>query len=393
MRSPIDLAIFIRAFTGGGAQRDAILLANALNEAGQRVALLTLVPEGPFAQLVAPGVEVLPLSARKLRYAVPVLRAALLARRPKAILSSEAAPNVVTYLAARSLPRGKRPHVILREVASPSAARDGDPSLQGRIAYRLISRIYPAASRVVVLTEGARQDLVQNFGVPAQKISIMRSNAVIDPQTEARLKEAAIDDARERGLIVWVGRLSPEKDPLLAVEALSLVPRACGARLMFVGEGPMREAVLARAAHLGVADRVTLVGHVADPFQPLLKAELALCTSRFEGFGNAIVEALAVGTPVIATDCPWGPREIFDNQRYGTLVRPGDAGALARAIGRALGSSPDRRHLRERASRFTSRAAAAEFMGILRSVDEEAAIVRPADSASTAASRRSQTRT
>jgi glycosyltransferase involved in cell wall biosynthesis len=249
-------------------------------------------------------------------------------------------------------------------VASPSAARAGDPSLQGRLAYRLIGRIYRAASRVLVLTAGARDDLIENFRVPAQQIHVMRSNAVIDPATEARLSKAAFEHPRVRGLIVWVGRLSPEKDPLLAVEALSLLPESTGAHLRFIGDGAMKNAIVARAAELGMADKVAIAGHVSDPFQSLLGAELALCTSRFEGFGNAIVEALACGTPVVATDCPWGPREILDGGRYGKLVPVGDAPALAAAIAQALSAPADRAALRERAARYTTDRAAREFIEV-----------------------------
>jgi glycosyltransferase involved in cell wall biosynthesis len=90
-----------------------------------------------------------------------------------------------------------------------------------------------------------------------------------------------------------------------------------------------------------------------------------LCTSRFEGFGNAIVEALACGTPVVATDCPWGPREILDGGRYGTLVPVGDAPGVAAAIVQALESPSDRAVLRERASRYRTGTAAREFIEVL----------------------------
>jgi glycosyltransferase involved in cell wall biosynthesis len=293
----------------------------------------------------------------------------MLDRRPKAVLSSEAAPNLVTFLAARSLPRAARPRILLREVASPSAARDGDPSPQGRLAYRLIGPVYRAADRVLVLAEGARDDLVRNFGVPARNIHVMRSNAVIDARTDARLNKAAFEHPRKRGLIVWVGRLSPEKDPLLAVEALSRLPASAGAHLQFVGDGAVSDAILARARELGVADKITMTGHAADPFQFLLAADVAVCTSRFEGFGNAIVEALACGTPVVATDCPWGPREILADGRYGTLVPVGDADAFAAAITHALGTPPDRAQLRQRAVRYATEAAAREFREILAGLD------------------------
>src|SRR4029079_6580699 len=110
MDRPLDVAIFIRAFEGGGAQRDAILLANALSRLGVSVAIVTLQPEGPFAplvgpeaevtqwrfrRLVRPDVEVVPLRPLKLRDAFTTLRDVLLARLPRAVLASEAAPNVL----------------------------------------------------------------------------------------------------------------------------------------------------------------------------------------------------------------------------------------------------------------------------------------------------------
>ncbi len=361
------ISIFIRELDGGGAQRDAILLANALAARGSATSILTLRPEGRFANLVSPDVQVVAIGARKLRSAVPSLRQALKALKPRYLLSSEAAANIVAFIAARSLPRSLRPSILLREVTSPSVARYQDPYLQNRLAYRFIRWVYSNANVVLTLTEGAKADLVSNFCVPEGRIAVLRSNAVLTPETERHLAASAAlsKSQREPGLIVSVGRLSPEKDQLLLLEAMARLRVHSPIRLLLIGDGMLREKLEKRAAELHIADRVSFAGYVEDPFAWLMRAEVAVCSSRFEGFGNAIVEALACGTPVISTDCPWGPREILSDGHYGTLVPVGDVDALARAIGEQIGAPVNRNSLRVRAAAFTSGAAATAFLDVL----------------------------
>lgn len=361
------IAVFIHVLDGGGAQRDAILLANALRAAGADISIVTLRASGRLAPLVAPEVRVRQLAAKRLRGAVPALAAALKAHPVDVLLSSEAVPNLVAFLATRLVPKPQRPKVVLREVASPSVARREDPHGQSRVAYRFIGAAYARADRVLTLTEGAKADLVANFGVPASRIVALGTNAVIDPATEARLAAVRPEHtARQRGRIVSVGRLSPEKDHLTLIEAMRRLPPASPAHLVIVGDGPRRARLEARVAELGLAQTISFAGHDPDPFARLLSAELFVSASRFEGFGNAIVEALACGTPVVATDCPFGPREILADGRYGRLVPVGDPGALAGAIAQSLQTAPDRAGLCARAGTFTSAKAAAAVLAALQ---------------------------
>ena len=126
-----------------------------------------------------------------------------------------------------------------------------------------------------------------------------------------------------------------------------------------------------------MSDRVTLTGFVTDPFPVFRRAELAVSSSRYEGFGNAIVEALACGTPVVATDCPYGPREILADGRYGLLTPVGDADALAVAITRALAATPDRAALRARAAMHTVARAADALLGIVDGLGNDARMPAP----------------
>jgi glycosyltransferase involved in cell wall biosynthesis len=354
---PHRIAFFIRALKGGGAQRDTILIANEIAARGHTVDLLTLVPEGALRPLVTERVAIVPISGGKLRSAVPGLRRALIDRRAHTLISAEAAPNLVAILAARMVPPRLRPRIVLREVGSPSIAERLDPYRQNRIAYRILRFAYRFADVVVTLTEGARRDLAQNFGVPDKKLVRMSANAVI----EATATNGP-DTKRETGLIVSVGRLSPEKDHATLIRAFAKLGRSDW-RLEITGDGPMREPLQSLIREVG--GRVTLTGFVADPFSVFRRAELAVSSSRYEGFGNAIVEALACGTPVVATDCPYGPREILADGRYGLLVPVGDADALANAIAQAMAMAPNRTSLRARASAHTVARAADALLGIL----------------------------
>src|SRR5262249_33527986 len=175
---------------------------------------------------------------RRIRYAIPGLRQVIGRVAPRLVVSSESNLNLSTLAAARLLPRAARPKVVLREVGSPSIAQFHDPYLQNRIAYRVLRMLYRFADRVVTLTEGARDDLTRNFAIPAHKISVMRSNAVIAPADAVRLAKWDGETGRELDLIVSVGRLSPEKDHRLLLRAMALLPAHRPWRLALVGEGP-----------------------------------------------------------------------------------------------------------------------------------------------------------
>lgn len=359
------MALFIRALEGGGAQRDAVLLANALAARGNNIAILTLKPKGALTGLVARDVGVVHVPAGSLRTCLPALRGTIMGLAPGILLSSEAAQNVLTALTFATIRGGVRPRLVLREVTSPTQALRHDPYLQNRLAYRVLGLASAQADCVLTLTQGARADLIANFKVPPERIAVLRSNAVIDDETAVRLAAFDGETGRQPGLILAVGRLSPEKDHATLIEAMARLPRDLPARLVIAGDGPMRGALEARIEALGLKGRITLAGQISDPFAWQMRAALCVSSSRFEGLGNAIIEALSCGTPVVATDCPFGPREILEGGRYGRLVPVAEPEHMAQAIVEALKAPVDRSALRSRAAGYTTKAAAQALVQIL----------------------------
>ncbi len=357
------------AFQGGGPERDSVLLCNGLAAKGVRVTILALREEGPLRSLVDPAVRVVVVPSRQIRYAIPDLRRIIRTLAPALVVSSGIPSlNLATLVAVRTLPRGRRPKLVLREGAVPSMARH-DPSRSNRIAYRILRHLYRHADRIITLTDGARRDMVRSFSVPESTISVMGTNAVLPPAIVTWIAQWDGDRGRESDLIVCVGRLSAEKDQHTLLRAMTLLPPDRRWRLAMVGEGPDRAALEAFARSNGLSQRIVFTGQVADPFVWMRKARVAVCSSIYEGLGNTIIEALACGTPVVCTDCPYGPREILQDGRYGTLTPVGDPTAMAAAIAAALDSAPDRRFLMRRSLDYTAERAAARFLEIVADLE------------------------
>lgn len=362
------IVVLIRAFDGGGAQRDMVLLCNALSAKGVAPTIFTLRADGPLRSLVDPSVRVVELPGGKLRYALPGLRRMIRSFKPGIVVSSEAALNLCALVAVRTVPRASRPKLVLREVSSPSVAQYRDPYLQNRIAYRLLRWLYRRADRIVALTDGDRHDLARIFSIPEKIISVMPTNAVIPPAIVRRLSQWDGETGRERDLIVCVARLSPEKDHLTLLRAMTLLPPQRSWRLAIIGDGPERGPLEEFVRDNGLQGRVAFTGYSADPFGWMMRGRVAVLSSAHEGLPGVLMEALACGTPVVSTDCSYGPRDILQNGRYGTLTPVGDAPAMAAAIDAAMDEVPDRRLLMARGLDYTAAKAADRFLEILAEV-------------------------
>ena len=165
-------------------------------------------------------------------------------------------------------------------------------------------------------------------------------------------------------MILGVGRLTQAKDFPTLIRAFALVRKKRAARLMILGEGEERPKLEALVRELGLEREVTLPGFVDNPYKYMKRAAVFVLSSKWEGFGNVLVEAMALGTPVVSTDCPSGPAEILENGRWGRLVPVGDVYALAEAIIETLDEEhhPD---VANRAKDFAVELAVEKYINVL----------------------------
>jgi len=222
------------------------------------------------------------------------------------------------------------------------------PHRRDRAMMRWITRhLFPRADRIIVVAEALKRDLVVAHGVPEQLIDVVNN-----PLEVARIRAAAEEPLEQRWAdpcgretIIAVGRLVHLKGCDLLLEAFAQLRRTRDARLVFVGEGPEQEVLESMTARLGLRDHVVFAGRQANPWRMMKRATVLALTSRTEAFPNVLTEAMALGVPVLATNCSGGVQESLLDGACGVLVPAGDVTAIAQGLDRLLGDGELRARL------------------------------------------------
>jgi glycosyltransferase involved in cell wall biosynthesis len=335
--SPI--VVFTRWLEGGGAERVAVNLVNEFISKGYPVDLVLQYRVGPYLDEVDHRVNIVELN-RRVRFGLRGLLRHLRRRRPLALLAVQTEANVLGIIAWRL--SGFSGRVVVSEQTSLVSA--------GWTRRLAIALTYGRADRAVACSDALGTELTR-LGVPESKVKTI-PNPVSDA-VEAFVAEPGPVKDRGQTMIVGTGRLEPQKDFETLVRAFALLRRDSDASLWILGEGPERPRLESLAAELGVTAHVHLPGFVTPPWEIMSRASVFVLSSRWEGWPNVLVEALGLGIPVVATDCPTGPVEILDGGRFGKLVPVGDVEAMAGAIADTLASPPSDSVLRARSREWT----------------------------------------
>jgi len=333
--SPQRFAIFAPTMARGGAERGALSLAGGLARRGFEVDLVLASAEGPRLADVPPEVRVVDLGARRVLGSPARLARYLRRERPLALASVLDHANVAALWAAR-LARFPGRVVVIEQNTLSEAARHGKNG-RDRLMPRLVRRFYPWADYVVCVSAGVTADLAQIVHLPPEKVRVI-SNPIVDRDIPEKTR-AAVEEpwfGEEVAVFVAAGRLRPQKDFRTLLLAFSTLRARRPARLVILGDGSERANLESLIEELFLTDDVSLPGAVDNPYAYIARAAAFVLSSRWEGLPTVLVEALSCGVPVIATDCPSGPREILAGGRYGALVPVGDPDALARAMEAAL---------------------------------------------------------
>ncbi|MDX2236151.1 MAG: glycosyltransferase [Hyphomonadaceae bacterium] len=371
-RRNADIAIVLHDLRGGGAERAMLRLLAGFVAEGLAVDLVLFQKAGVYVDDIPEAVRVIDLKAARVLSGVPRLADYLRRARPAVALSALTHVNVATILAAQ-MAGARRPKIFVSERNHISLRRRADRTLRSRMVYASMRWAYPIADRVIAVSEGVAADLRTLARLPDRQV-VVAYNPVFDEtllqKADAPAHHPWLGDGGDP-IILAAGRLQPQKDFGLLIDAFAtLLAQGVAARLLLLGEGPDRAALEARAGAHGLGDdRIAMPGFIDNPL-PYMKACAAFAlSSRYEGFPNVLVEALACGAPIVATDCPSGPQEILDGGRWGALVPVGDAPAFALALRRAIESPPDRAPLKIAAQRFSVEAAVARYRMIFDDVD------------------------
>lgn len=282
---------------------------------------------------------------------IRVLRQAIRKSDPEVVISFMEQVNVLALLAACGL--GVR--VVVSERIDPYRFHPGS------VWKQLRWLVYSRADCIVVQSRDALAYFLPKFN---DRTVVIPNPVVVPP--DGQVSDGLVTPGR---CLIAVGRLTEQKQFDLLLKAFArLKDRYSEWTLTIVGDGPMRSELESLCDQLGLAGRVMFTGFVTDPYRYLRQASLFVMSSGYEGFPNALCEAMACGLPVISTDCAGGVREIIRDGDNGILVPSGDEDALAAAMARLMGNEAERRRLASRAVEVTERFSLGKVMAMWEEV-------------------------
>lgn len=285
---------------------------------------------------VPESVNVVDLGASRVLASLPRLVRYLRRTRPDAMASVLDHANIVALWARRIA--GQPSRLVVVEQNNLTEAAGHGKSRRDRLMPRLVNRYYPWADLVAGVSEGVAADLAALApSIPSDLITVIHNPIVTPEIADAAAVELDHDwFGREVPVFVAAGRLRPQKDFPMLISAFAKLTTETEARLVILGEGPDRTALQNQIDALALSDSVELHGHNPNPYAFFANAKAFVLSSRWEGLPTVLIEAMACGAPVIATDCPSGPREILRAGEYGALIPVGDEDAMIDAMRTAL---------------------------------------------------------
>ncbi len=352
--SSVAPVAILASFSGsGGVERMLVHLLHGLTALDVPVELLTLRTTSPFLAALPASIPQISLGTAHSLLAIPALARYLRQRRPRLLLAAKERAGR-SAVSARAL-AGVNTPIALRLGTHLSAALAGRSAWQRWLRTAPLPWLYRPLEAIVSVSAGVKDDVATLARFDPERIHIIR-NPTIPPDIEQQAQAPCLHpwcQERTMPLIVAAGRLERQKDFATLITAIAQLRRQQRCRLLIAGEGSERKALEQQIASLGLSDVVQLPGFFPNLYPYLARAELFVLSSAWEGAPNVLVEALALGTPVVATDCPSGPHEILAAGRWGPLVPVGDASALARAMAQTLARPLPATQLRAAVSEYT----------------------------------------
>ncbi|HEY4601344.1 MAG TPA: glycosyltransferase [Cerasibacillus sp.] len=326
------IIFFIYQLGAGGAARTMLNILNNIDRERFTPMLVTLNYEGNYEQYLNPDITFVKLKTKRLRSAIIPLAKVIRKEQPDIVFSTIPNYNTVAILARLlSFTNAKN---IVRE----AAFLGGD--FKRNVKLFLYGRLYRFAAKVIALSNGVKDNIVQRYKINQKKIEVIY-NPVDIQNIQERIQAGTIKQEHraifqeEAKVVITAGRLVHDKDHKTLLKAFAKLKEKMTTnklKLVILGEGKLQEELEQLAQKLSINDEVYFMGFQENPYIYFNKADLFVLSSINEGFGHVLAEALAVGTPIVSTNCKPGATEVLQNGRYGKLTPVGNAEKLATAM-------------------------------------------------------------
>ncbi len=352
-KSQPDIAIFLRNLTGGGAEHVMLNLASGFQKKGASVEIVLTNAEGKFLDQVPKEIKVISFDNHNLYgsnlygkfklqtgfqsvRSLPKLVNYLRQKKPKVLLSATHFPNEIAILAKKIA--GVSTRIVVSEHTNISVEAKLVEQKSSRLVPLTVKLLYPFADGIVAVSQGAADSLSSITGISPKKVKVIY-NPVITPGLRVKMMEPVEHpwlETKEVPVVIGSGRFVAQKDFSTLIKAFAKVRQVRPARLIMLGSGREEKKLKALVKELNIEEDVAWEGFVSNPFAYMKQAAVFVLSSLWEGLPTILIEALAVGIPVVSTDCPSGPSEILANGKYGELVPVGDIEAITEAILKVL---------------------------------------------------------
>lgn len=368
-----SLILFLPDYGDGGLERMFVNLASQIARNGVRVYFIVCDASRPYLDDLDGSIDLIVIPED--RPAMTRELVSLLEQYRATSLFTAKELGLAVALKAKQQSSSDT-SIYLRAITNISARIEHRHLLQrikGELEMRKLRKLYQQLDGIVAVSHGIAEDVHRISGIPLSQIKVAH-NPVVTKQLHQRSGQP-VDHPwllqQEIPVIMGIGRLTKQKNFELLIDAFALVRANRPAKLIILGDGSRKKKLKQRAEKSGVADDVELFGFNPNPYSMLHHASLFVLSSNWEGSPNALTEALAVGCPVISTDCPSGPGEILQEGKYGPLVPMDDNKAMAGAIMEVLDNPLPREVLQSAAEKFTVENSAMEYMQALELSDKQ----------------------
>ncbi len=358
-----ELSILIFSLHGGGLEKSILRLARVLSEQGIRVNLLVAKTSNAVYS-VPDELNFVDLGASKVVFILFPLMRHIMKTKPRILFSAGTPLNTIAILSR--LITGYPKHLVVGERNHLSSIVKYSSRLRDKFRPLFVRFLYSFADMVLAVSKSVAEDVIEVGRLNEGKVRVVHNFFDVDQIVTQATSPTDVGwiDHPNVPILVSVGRMVPQKgyDSLLKAFCLLRKQREC--RLIILGDGKERASLENLAKELHISNDVYMPGFVLNPYAYIAKASLFVHSSLWDGLPGVLIEALACGTPIIATDSPGGASEILENGKYGTLVRSQDAAKLAEAMLIKLDKENDSEKLVERARFFSSQKILQEYMSV-----------------------------
>lgn len=358
------VSILLPDLGGGGAEKVSLDLARQFSAAGCNVEFVLLRKQGKLLERAEFEFSVACLGVKKIRSSISPLRKYIIDRRPDVILAAMWPLTTIAVLS--NLLCNNKVKVISIEHSVLSSQYSGRGLLHRLRLIFSTAFTYRFSDYSVGVSQGVADDMAMISFLGNNKIRVI--NNPVPPHCPADIKQksrvGALWGDFDGYKILSVGSFKEAKRFDILLKAFSIVSNHLNVKLILLGDGPLRKDLAVLSETLGISERVIMPGFFPNTSPFYECSDLFVLSSDREGLPTVIVESLAAGTPVVATDCKSGPAEILENGKYGKLVPVGDPAALANAIEESLSEPFDPEKLKARAKDFSPDVIAKKYLDL-----------------------------